>query len=185
MLDIIRDSTIGQIINLVSDGKYLPFEDQKPGFQLRMPHQPISESKDGLASRDSFSTRVPSRASTATSPKELEAGDVPVKSVVQEQPGLDEDAATALARKTAELVASMPPEFLVDWWGPDDPENPRSVSSTPTSLGYSPDCLHSRNWSLFKRNFVTFCMCLLTFTVNFIQNSFGSESNKLNCLINL
>lgn len=125
MLDIIRDSTIGQIINLVSDGKYLPFEDQKPGFQLRMPHQPISEPKDGLASRDSFSTRVPSRASTAASPKELEAGGVPVKQVIEENPGIDEDAATALARKTAQLVATMPPEFLVDWWDANDPENPR------------------------------------------------------------
>lgn len=123
MWDIIRDSTIGQVINLLSDGKYLPFEDQKPGFVLRMPHQPI---EDGLVSRDSFSTRVPSRDGTSTTPKELEAGAAPVKEVVVAPgPGIDEDTATALARKTAELVASMPPEFLVDWWGPDDPENPR------------------------------------------------------------
>lgn len=124
-MDLIRDSTIGQLINLISDGKLLPFEDQKPGFVLRMPHQPVVQD-DTASTTDSVSTRVPSRVPTPDSPKELEAGGPPTKEViVTENPALDEDAATALARKTAELVASMPPEFLVDWWGPDDPENPR------------------------------------------------------------
>ena len=36
--------------------------------------------------------------------------------------------------------------YLVDWYGPNDPENPQ-------------------NWSHFKKVFVTFEICLITFSV--------------------
>lgn len=34
MYDIVRDATIGQIINRLSNGKFLPYEDQKPGYTV-------------------------------------------------------------------------------------------------------------------------------------------------------
>lgn len=47
--------------------------------------------------------------------------------------------------RTADNTPSLPKDpNCVDWYGPDDPDNPR-------------------NWSLFKKCFVTFDLCFLTF----------------------
>lgn len=111
MLDLFRDSTVGQVINHLSGGKLLPYEDQKPGFQMPSRHVAGSDSP-----RDSLSTRVPSRQESPKGTKQLEAG-VPAA----------DDSTAALEKKVAEAAAAVPHEFIVDWWGPDDPENPRSV----------------------------------------------------------
>lgn len=110
MLDIIRDGTVGQIINYLSAGKILPYPDQIPGYQYPRPGLQQDGGLSGTISRDTLSTRVPTRAPSTVGNKaetnfakaEENAGNTPRQVPVEN-------------------------EFLIDWDGPTDPDNPRFV----------------------------------------------------------
>lgn len=107
MFDIIRDSTVGQVVNHLSGGRLLPYADQLPGYQYPR--------RDGgltaTPSRDSLATRVPTRA----------------PSVIGEK--TEVDAKLEKGTVEPELAVETPIEnpFLVYWDGPTDPDNPRQV----------------------------------------------------------
>ncbi|KAF9267172.1 MFS general substrate transporter [Marasmius fiardii PR-910] len=135
MTDLLRDSTLGQAINALSGGRLLSYADQRPSYQipsrylLSPPLSQVSTIVNGeeKAQKPTYSTPSPSPAPSTRKPDS--GNDVEtLKDVVIDQ-----------AEKAGD-------EYLVDWDGPDDQDNPR-------------------NWSKAKKGFVAFCISLLTFSV--------------------
>ncbi|KAJ7286871.1 major facilitator superfamily domain-containing protein [Mycena rebaudengoi] len=111
--DLIRDSTVGQIINYISGGRFLPYPEQRPGYVVpRRFLLPSSERKnlDAVASDattlcgDMQASTPNKRDSASTLAEDVES----LKQVVHSTP--------------------LPDPYLVGWDGDSDPENPRNWS---------------------------------------------------------
>ena len=123
--DIFRDASVGQFVNFVSKGKYLPYADEKSDFvvhpALLLPcttgKRPILPS--GLVSDvntlcgDLEKRQSPSGAVTPR--PELQREDTIVIDDIKDQKFDDSD------------MIKLSDPYLVDWCH-DDPDNPRSVS---------------------------------------------------------
>jgi MFS transporter, DHA1 family, multidrug resistance protein len=88
----------------------------------------------------------------------------------EKEKGLEEGNASCETFREDLVTAKLHPElrvktdpYLVDWDGPNDPDNPRYVSITKFPLQRL-TLTDYRNWSLFKRSFVAFSISLLTFS---------------------
>jgi MFS transporter, DHA1 family, multidrug resistance protein len=142
MIDILRDSTVGQIINRISHGRLLPYPDQRPDYivpekykvnstrspspdpeKSRLPKvtpelvPPVAVLNPDNASvrahnRESFTSNT---ATVAHSGKDLEEGNASYETLKDKIDA--EDLHSELEKKSD--------PFLVDWDGPEDPENPR------------------------------------------------------------
>ncbi|KAE9386175.1 MFS general substrate transporter, partial [Gymnopus androsaceus JB14] len=133
--DIIRDSTVGQFLNFISNGRLLPYQEQRPDFVIPAHFLPSS---------------TPSTPGWDASDAPTLCGDA-----VQKKSGTSTPA-TVLAREDTivvdekELSMKLDNETsdpnLVSWYGDDDPDNPR-------------------NWSPAKRAFIAFSISLMTFTM--------------------
>lgn len=203
MWDILRESTVGELVNYASGGRILPYPDQRPDFVVpekflasssmsnesthvmndekspnekpatasedleEVPSTPADDTKQHLPPSDGTSTvadaqnvkngnstwgsgaptRIPSSEAVDTpksddaviTAKAREAGDVDDKTAARDVEGHPQELDKAL--ETAQVDIGN--HILVDWYGEDDPENPR-------------------NWSSGKRAFVLFEICLLT-----------------------
>lgn len=127
MLDLIRDSTVGNILNHFSNGRILPYPDQKPGY--RIPERYLARSP---ASGSSPSTRVPTPSPEDSEKKAKSPAAsirVSVDTIAPEyQKGVDPATLEAGIAKaeTRSSTESVPVDtFLVDWDGDDDQENPQ------------------------------------------------------------
>lgn len=108
MWDLFRDSTVGGFINHISNGKLLPYADQKPGYQL--PELYTSGEKGASTPKDSIGSQpAPGEPYLAEATKG----------------GRNSDAELANSRLSQITVASGNINFnIVDWDGPDDPDFP-------------------------------------------------------------
>jgi len=142
MKDIIRDSTVGQLINRISRGRYLPYADQRSDYNVPahfiLPSSPASQtqfaSTDDKQIPSSSETTSPAIISPRTSASVTRINTPIDKSVQDHEKG----------EVKPETLVFDP--YLVGWNGDDDPENPR-------------------NWSFGKRSFTTFSISFLTFSV--------------------
>ncbi|KAL0575918.1 hypothetical protein V5O48_006064 [Marasmius crinis-equi] len=125
MKDLIRDSTIGQVINKVSGGRLLSYADQRPDYKIPSRYLPSSQ----LASTSTINTALP-----PVPPAHVSGSNVDVQTL------------TDVVAEHLKEVEKGGDHYLVDWEGPNDPDNPK-------------------NWSKFKKGFVAFCISLLTFSV--------------------
>ncbi|KAJ7236417.1 major facilitator superfamily domain-containing protein [Mycena haematopus] len=151
-LDLLRDATIGQIVNYISSGRLLPYRDQRPGYVIptrflnaSLEQKPKEVGSDAitLCDEDSEQKRRCGTATPATltsgastpSPAELERALTPATLAtpgdLEKNPPKDDDA--------------LADPYLIDW-EENDPDNPE-------------------NWSFKKRAFVAFEISLLTFSV--------------------
>jgi DHA1 family multidrug resistance protein-like MFS transporter len=151
MLDILRESTAGEILNRVSGGRILPYPDQRPTFVVPERYlatfspasasTPITRvaSAATLADRHSAVSGATAAAIHAKAAVDVEKADVP-----------QSDSTLEAGPQPTETALEQLPDTkgftLVDWYGDDDPENPR-------------------NWSFPKRCFVLAQIVLLTFSV--------------------
>lgn len=124
--DIIRDSTVGQVLNYLSGGKILPYADQKSGYQL-----PRLRRRNSAVSTVSSHTRVEApRESMAEKPSprpsQVEEGLVP-NAKVKEAEANGDDLTNLEVPGTPGSVQEIENEFLIDWDGPNDQDNPRYV----------------------------------------------------------
>lgn len=113
MLDIIRDSTFGTILNAISGGRILPFADQRPDYVIPQRYLPTPDSDSGEATR---------RGSPVAGEKEKiieDAGSTPAG-------GSQEAVVVSDVEKRGDQPEEpkAPDPFLVDW-EENDPENPR------------------------------------------------------------
>ncbi|KAF9516079.1 hypothetical protein BS47DRAFT_1341426 [Hydnum rufescens UP504] len=134
MLDLVRDSTVGGILNHISGGRILPYADQKPGYQPSNRYrfaQSTARDEKALSSPASLQSPQddPELGGTKTPPANSDT-------VVSKEAHLSQ----------ANVIDNAVDPNLVDWDGPDDPDNPM-------------------NWSFKKRLTVHFALCLLTVSV--------------------
>jgi len=187
MKDIIRDSTIGQLLNGLSGGYILPYADQRQDFIVPERYRTSLLSRSTSHATIVGDTTPPDLKksekelleSSLPSPAETVAPSAApsIHNSVRDTSFSAKTTATvdaAQCRLRAGVTAPASPEDgnpiceklrderdniqlhpelqkeknsnLVDWYGPDDSDNPR-------------------NWSLFKRSFVAFSISLLTFSV--------------------
>jgi MFS transporter, DHA1 family, multidrug resistance protein len=126
MKDIIRDSTIGQIINRVSGGRYLPYSDQRSDYSIPSHFIVPSSTTEAKLNPIDDKRGIPS-------PEPITHG--------KNSPRGSDGSLTGLTTPTAEgahhddekgEVKKEPVPFdpyLVGWNGDDDPDNPRCVHS--------------------------------------------------------
>ncbi|KAJ6531380.1 major facilitator superfamily domain-containing protein [Mycena vulgaris] len=142
--DLIRDSTIGQIINYISSGRLLPYPEQRPGYVVPK-HFLLPSSERKIPDAVAFdavtlcgdSCDKTKEGSTASSPPDTEIK----REVTASTLALDLES----QHKQVD-DSDIPDPYLVGWDGDSDPENPR-------------------NWSFSKRAFVAFNISFLTFSI--------------------
>ncbi|KAJ7231720.1 putative caffeine resistance protein [Mycena haematopus] len=144
-LDLLRDATIGQVINYVSRGRLLPYRDQRPGYVIPTRFLNPSLQKKGsdatLCDEDSEQKR---RCGTLT-PATVNGVEALASGATTPSPVDLESALTLATLATPEKHSSKDDDYLIDW-EENDPDNPQ-------------------NWSFNKRAFVAFEISLLTFSV--------------------
>ncbi|KAF7364912.1 MFS general substrate transporter [Mycena venus] len=136
--DLIRDSTIGQIVNYLSGGRLLPYPEQRPGYVV--PKRFLLPSSERKISDDDAATlcgEACDKTKVLSSPPDTE---------MKRESTISTLAADLESRKQVDDETTVPDPYLVDWDGDTDPENPR-------------------NWSFRKRAFVAFEISLLTFSI--------------------
>ena len=147
MFDILRESTVGELLNRVSSGRILPYPDQRPDFVI--PERFLATSSP--ASTSTPITRVPStetladKASTVSEATTTIATrtNIAIEKVDTVQSEATLEAGPEPVETAIDKSVNTKGFQLVDWYGDDDPENPR-------------------NWSFAKRSFVMFEISLLT-----------------------
>lgn len=116
--DLIRDSTVGQLINWASGGQYLPYAEQQPGFEI--PSHLLLPSK--RPSAPTYDT-----SDNATICNDLE--ETP-KCGLTPQTESKRESTIAVDPETQKTMddstGTLPNPYLVDWYGDDDPDNPMS-----------------------------------------------------------
>lgn len=140
-----QDTVWGVMINKLSHGKSLPYPEQEgdfvaperyqPGYRTRHASEASSPSPASPASPSSSS----SSASGVSGPTRVDSDNAPATT----KPGKAHDD-NAESAPDDENDDSHP--YLVDWDGPNDPDNPL-------------------NWTSGRKFFVTGLLCLLTFSV--------------------
>ncbi|KAJ7778840.1 major facilitator superfamily domain-containing protein [Mycena maculata] len=143
--DLIRDSTVRQLLNYLSSGRLLPYPEQRPEYVVPKHFLlPSSEriNPDAVAS-DAATLCGDSSDKTKEDSEDSSPPDTEIKR---------ESTASTLAvdlesqQKQIHDATTVPDPYLVGWDGDSDPENPR-------------------NWSFSKRAFVAFNISFLTFSV--------------------
>lgn len=103
--DIIRDSTIGQLINSISNGRFLPYQDQRPDYVVPARFSTPLDVSDASTLCDDEREQKKSGTSTPMT-------------VLQKEETLDEKDISMKLDKMAD-------PNIVGWYGDDDPDNPR------------------------------------------------------------
>jgi MFS transporter, DHA1 family, multidrug resistance protein len=142
MKDIIRDSTIGQIINRVSGGRYLPYSDQRSDYSIPSHFiLPSSTTEAKLNSIDNKRGIISPESSTHGAKSPRGSGGSLTRLNTPTAEGAHHDDEKGEVKK--EPLPFDP--YLVGWNGDDDPDNPR--------------CVHS---VVYLNLFSTVCGCLAT-----------------------
>ncbi|KAJ7803201.1 major facilitator superfamily domain-containing protein [Mycena olivaceomarginata] len=154
-LDLIRDATIGQVINYLSRGRLLPYADQRPGYVVPKRFLKASEAgsdtttlcgEDYEKKKQSRGTNTPAleRTDTTATLTGVERFRAPGgKTPAPSEP--ERPSTPATLTTPGDGVVDIPDPYLIDW-EENDPDNPQ-------------------NWSFRKRGFVALEISLLTFSV--------------------
>ncbi|KAF2145680.1 uncharacterized protein K452DRAFT_356083 [Aplosporella prunicola CBS 121167] len=141
MTELIRDTVFGHLVRLVTHNKYLQYEEEKDPSLLR---RYIDVEKSGNVAHHSHA-----------GPPGEDSDDEPLRTKSRDERQSDASSRTRVPDDGYQYNEAsgvrIDPEkgrdiHVVSWWGPNDPENPQ-------------------NWSLPKKFFVTFEICLLTFSI--------------------
>jgi len=120
--DLIRDSTLGQIINYASGGKYLSYADQRPDFVVPNHFLLPSDKRPSPTTYDS------SDNTTVTDDLEKQktlSGAVTPNTELKRESTITTDEKNE--KEFGASVTSLPDPYIVGWYGDDDPDNPRLV----------------------------------------------------------
>src|ERR1700720_4135794 len=131
MKDIIRDSTVGQLINYISGGRYLPYADHRSDYQVpeAFPLPSSTSESQTQAQISPIQTQISSidqtqsASETTASPLEVLPPSLNLTRSITLVGKLTQDYEKGETK--IEKVAIDP--YLIGWSGDDDPENPRYV----------------------------------------------------------
>ena len=167
MSDLMREAPIGQLLRFITGNKVFKYPEEFDSFRLpesynTMLNAPESEknvSRSGSEAVDQVAEDLPELKHHVTT-RSVGSGDMEASAAVTRtrtrelttaftEERLEVEAELAINR--AETLPIVPQKtsdgnILVDWYTTDDPANPQ-------------------NWSLRKKNFVSFVICLYTFAV--------------------
>lgn len=115
-MDLLRDSTIGQLLNHFSAGRVLPYADQRASYTI-----PIRYTLHSSTPPAADSCAATLCGDLVKSPSEP-ISRVPTLVGVEGKDGTELEKGVSDEEKP--VVAAKDP-YLVDWDGPDDPDNPR------------------------------------------------------------
>ncbi|KAL8811247.1 MAG: hypothetical protein Q9200_001940 [Gallowayella weberi] len=124
--ELIRDTTFGHLVRLVTRGKYLQYPEEK---DPSMWQTYVSGGK---------TQRMADQRQLSFGP--LSSSEASSRTLIGDERGVNEHTRHSIDREKARDAN------VVDWFGEHDSENPM-------------------NWSIFKKVFVTFEICFLTFSV--------------------
>jgi MFS transporter, DHA1 family, multidrug resistance protein len=156
MKDILRDAPAGQIINYLSNGRLLPYADQRPGYDIperyrqHMPNMSMTTIAENTlqfqpektpSQQDVSDTGVNSVAIYPPPALPLSTFQPSLGAIQRHEPKSSETEATIFIpdNKSVDEIEdnvsiNLPPPLavagdphLVGWDGPDDPDNPRWV----------------------------------------------------------
>ncbi|KAJ6082802.1 major facilitator superfamily domain-containing protein [Penicillium canescens] len=143
MYDLIRDSTFGQIVRIVTNNKCLEYAEEKNGFQY--PYY-IQKGKEAEApDPDASDNFHPLDSTKETDIEENGYAGNPIERLATLQ-SLHE--LEKYQSKPIKPTTTRDGSILVDWYATDDPENPQ-------------------NWSELKKAFIAFEICVYSFAVYF------------------
>jgi DHA1 family multidrug resistance protein-like MFS transporter len=168
-LDLIRDATIGQVINYLSRGRLLPYADQRPGYVVPKRFLKASEAgsdtttlcgEDYEKKKQSRGTNTPAleRTDTTATLTGVERFRAPGgKTPAPSEP--ERPSTPATLTTPGDGVVDIPDPYLIDW-EENDPDNPQFVpvpflccsavvNWPPTGTGLSESAVLSRSRSLF------------------------------------
>ena len=130
MAAIFRESSAGQICRLFLGLKITPYIDEQDGFLL--PQQAVGENAVATNNPESQSNRDPEKEGSEIGSDRSSDKDI-------------EKEASTEPQQPSEKPEQKSDTYVVDWYGPDDKENPQ-------------------NWSTAKKAFTFGQICLLTFS---------------------
>ncbi|TFY69818.1 hypothetical protein EVJ58_g189 [Rhodofomes roseus] len=166
--DLVRESTLGQIVYYVSGRRLFRYAEEKDDYQIPERYARASATaplnEKSAARPSSSSTRPPSDSGTAPSDRSTlvnqdAAGQSGLRPKKQGDPEEGMLPPEVQQNQAAEVREEKVNANLVDWYGPNDPECPM-------------------NWSFAKRCFVTFDICLITFAI-YIGSAIYSPATDL------
>jgi len=160
MKDIIRDSTVGRLVNIISGGRYLPYADQRSDYDIPS-HFLLPPTAAKLASVDNSRGALSPESTIAVASSPRGSGGLLTRINTSVTEGLRHDHEKGEVKN--EPLAFDP--YLVGWNGDDDPENPRCVYTLVFQKLFSIFLWLLSNWSFAKRAFTTFSISFLAFSV--------------------
>lgn len=151
---VVRDSFLGTLVYFLSERRLFRHPEERPDFVLPekyakacqdLPTQQGGDSDASSQTRSDAATVVDSSRSERDSDGNNRTAET--SSQTTARPSSDNvDLEKGQKGKVSQKETVTEDNNIVDWYGPDDPECPR-------------------NWSFFKRCFVTANICLLTFSI--------------------
>ncbi|KAK9449941.1 major facilitator superfamily domain-containing protein [Limtongia smithiae] len=108
-MDFVRSSWGGDIINYLSGGRFLQFPEQQPGFDFAQHCAATRRTSVPIVSNDD---------------------DTVASGVVGSGADLEKDEKILENEPVADAEDAPADVIVVDWYGPDDPENPRNWNSS-------------------------------------------------------
>ncbi|KFX89297.1 hypothetical protein V495_03328 [Pseudogymnoascus sp. VKM F-4514 (FW-929)] len=162
MSDLIREAPLGQLLRWVTKNRLFPYPEELPGFELPEAYNQVLRSEKvpierPISRKDTKKEADSSRDEPISSPdSESYNQDIELQHTLSRQDTQQftqerlaseiQDAVERVASKPIYPVKTADGIVLVDWYSSDDPANPQ-------------------NWSLGKKSWVGFLICLYTFVV--------------------
>ena len=167
MTELIRDTVFGHFLRKVTGNKVLLYEEEKdPSLWKKYVHveksanvakhgqtTPPEDEKDDKQDNEKDDSNSDDNDNQRPHKRSRTGSQSSASTAVQEDTPVHELSGTKIDQEKGKDVN------IVDWWGPEDTENPK-------------------NWSRGKRFFVTFEICLLTLSV-YIGSAIYSPGIKL------
>ncbi|KPI40869.1 Caffeine resistance protein 5 [Cyphellophora attinorum] len=136
--DLIRDSIAGQLVRLATGSKFLKYPEERDSSLI---DKYINKEKSANLARTGTTESTPAAEKSETQEPLQNSSANSSNSTLA-----DPNALVNVASGAAVDPEKGRDGDVVDWYGPDDPENPQ-------------------NWSIPKKFWATFCICFLTFSV--------------------
>ena len=141
MREIIREAALGQVIRWVSGDRFFRYPEEEPGFEPVFETEPAPDNKKNSNEQNLQGSQTPSETSEKDGVPDLEKQqqkDTSSRpSSLAAVPTQREHDVEAGGTVPIEHKLSTQGKIVVTWYGPNDPANPQ-------------------NWSIHKKNYITF-----------------------------
>ncbi|KFY84390.1 hypothetical protein V500_09353 [Pseudogymnoascus sp. VKM F-4518 (FW-2643)] len=161
MSDLIREAPLGQFLRWVTKNRLFPYPEELPGFELPESYNAVLRSEKEIerpVSRRQQKNETGSQSDDLQSTPDSDSfnQDIELQRTLSRQDTRQftqerleteiQDAIERVASKPIYPIKTADGLVLVDWYSTDDPANPQ-------------------NWSMGKKSWVGFLICLYTFVV--------------------